>query len=154
VRQNKSFSWLLPVDLALLLVGAYGIYVSTDWLVVWLSKIQTGFISRENMGLLSGWLMVLPNGLLAFYYGWRGNPEVVYTSQVGDGHISIPLSVGLYALYRPLQVPAFFQPGVVILLIAACLHFVFVAALGRLPRLVGLVLAMIYIFFLSKIIGH
>jgi cation:H+ antiporter len=154
VRQNRSFSWLLPIDLALLLVGAYGIYVSTDWLVAWLSKIQTGFISRENMGLLSGWLMVLPNGLLAFYYGWRGNPEVVYTSQVGDGHISIPLSVGLYALYRPLQVPASFRAGVVILLGAAVLHFLFVAVFGRLPRLVGLFLALIYLFFLSKIIGH
>ena len=55
--------------------------------------------------------MVLPNGLLAFYYAWRGNPEVVYTSQVGDGHISIPLCIGIYALYRPIQVPPFFQTG-------------------------------------------
>ena len=65
--------------------------------------------------------MVLPNGLLAFYYARRGNPEVVYTSQVGDGHICIPLCIGIYALYRPIQVPPFFQTGVVILLVAAAL---------------------------------
>ena len=101
VRQNKSFSWMLPVDLAVLAIGAYALYLSTDWLVDWLSHIHSGFISAQHMGWLSGWLDVLPNALLAFYYGWRGNPEVVYTSQVGDGHISIPLCIGIYALYGP-----------------------------------------------------
>src|SRR5690242_6321625 len=38
VRQSKSFSWMLAADLALLAAGAYGIYVSTDWLVAWISK--------------------------------------------------------------------------------------------------------------------
>jgi len=69
----------------LLGIGAYGIYLSTDWLVDWLSQIHNGFISAKYLGWLSGWLMVLPNGLLAIYYARRGNPEVVYTSQVGDG---------------------------------------------------------------------
>src|ERR1051326_5553554 len=131
VRQNKSFSWRLPMDLALLGVGAYGIYISTDWLVDWISKVHTGFISAEYLGWLSGWLMVLPNGLLAFYYGWRGNPEVVYASQVGDGHISIPLCFGICGLYQPIQVPAFFHTGVSILLAAALAHFFFVALFGR-----------------------
>ncbi len=150
VRQNKSLHWMLVVDLALLALGAYGIYVSTDWLVAWLSKIHTGFISADHMGWLSGWLMVLPNGLLAFYYAWRGNPEVVYTSQVGDGHISIPLCIGIYALYRPIQVPPFFKTGVWILLAAAAVHFLFVALLGRLPRFMGLVLTGVYGVFLYK----
>jgi len=109
VRQNKSFSWMLPLNLLLLAVGAYLLYVSTDWLVTWVSKANSGFISAKHLGWLSGWLMVLPNGLLAFYYAWRGNPEVVYTSQVGDGHICIPLCIGLYALYRPLEVPQLFN---------------------------------------------
>src|SRR6185503_10837976 len=79
VRQNKSLSWLLPLDLALLALGAYGVYLSIDWLVPWVSKVRTGFISAKYLGWLSGWLMVLPNGMLALYYGWRGRPEVVYT---------------------------------------------------------------------------
>src|SRR5262249_53132836 len=37
VRQNKSYSWTLPLDLALLGLGAYIIYYSTDWLVDWVS---------------------------------------------------------------------------------------------------------------------
>ena len=65
VRQNKSFSWMLPFDLAVLAIGAYAIYLSTDWLVDWLSHIHNGFISAKHLGWLSGWLMVLPNGLLA-----------------------------------------------------------------------------------------
>ena len=123
VRQGKSVSgWMLPVDLALLAIGAYGIYVSTDWLVAWVSHVHTGFISAKYLGWLSGWLMVLPNAVLAFYYGWRKQPEVVYTSQVGDAHVSIPLCLGIYALYRPMAMPAFFHTGMVILLAATLLH--------------------------------
>lgn len=150
VRQNKSFSWLLPLDLALLAVGAYGVYVSIDWLVAWVSKIHTGFISVKYLGWLSGWLMVLPNALLALYYGWRGQPEVVYTSQVGDGHICIPLCLGIYALYHTLTVTAFFQTGVVILIGATVVHFLFVAVLGRLPRFMGWVLLAGYGAFLYR----
>jgi cation:H+ antiporter len=150
VRLNKSFSWKLPLDLVVLAAGAYGVYVSTDWLVDWISNIHTGFISAKYLGWLSGWLMVLPNGLLAFYYGWRGRPEVVYTSQVGDGHICIPLCVGIFALYHPMQVPPFFQTGVLILLGAAAVHLFFVAVFGRLPRLMGWVFLGAYGVFLYK----
>ena len=150
VRQNRTFDWMLPIDLALLGLGAYGLYISTDWLVDWISKIHTGFISAKYLGWLSGWLMVLPNGLLAFYYAWRGNPEVVYTSQVGDGHICIPLCIGVFALYRPVQSPSFFQEGLFILLATATLHFVVVAVFGRLPRWIGWVLTAAYGIFLYK----
>jgi cation:H+ antiporter len=154
VRQNKSFGWMLPVNLALLALGAYAIYVSTDWLVDWVSRIHTGFISSRNLGWLSGWLMVLPNGLLAFYYAWRGRPEVVYSSQVGDGHISIPLCVGICALYRPIEIPPFLQTGVIILIGAAALHFLFVAVFGRLPRFMGWVLTAAYAVFLYRGLGR
>jgi cation:H+ antiporter len=153
VRQNKSFSWTLPVDLLLLAVGAYGIYLSIDWLVDWLSQIHTGFISAKYLGWLSGWLMVLPNGILAFYYAWRGSPEVVYTSQVGDGHISIPLCLGIFALFRTIHVPAFFHSGVLLLLGAAAIHFAFVAIFGRLPRFMGAVLTAGYAVFIYKGLG-
>jgi cation:H+ antiporter len=154
VRRNKSFSWMLPLDLALLAVGAYGIYLSTDWLVNWISNIHTGFISVKYLGWLSGWLMVLPNGLLAFYYGWRGNPEVVYASQVGDGHVSIPLSIGIYSLYRNIHVPAFFHTGVLLLLAAAIFHMFAVVIFGRLPKLLGWLLLAAYGVFLYAGIGQ
>src|SRR5260370_14062733 len=118
-RQNKSFSWRLPLDLGLLAIGAYGIYVSTDWLVDWVSAIHSGFLSVKYLGWLSGWLMVLPNALLAFYYGWRGEPQVGYSSQVCDRHVIIPLFIGVCALYEPIQVPALFSTGLLILFIAA-----------------------------------
>jgi len=149
VRQGKSMSAMLWVDLALLGVGAWATYVSIDWLVSWISTIKSGFISVKHLGWLSGWLMVLPNALLALYYGRRGNPEVVYTSQVGDGHICIPLCVGLYALWRPLNVPAFFDTGLLLLAIATLVHLFFVAAFGRLPRWMGWVLVAGYIVFLA-----
>ncbi len=151
VRQGKShFSLMLPVNLALLAVGAYAIYVSTDWLVGWVSHVKTGFISVKYLGWLSGWLMVLPNALLAFYYGWRKQPEVVYASQVGDAHISIPLCLGIYALYHTMVMPAFFQTGMFLLLGATVLHMVFVAVFGRLPRAAGITLLIAYGYFLKK----
>lgn len=150
VRQNKSFGWMLPLDLALLGIGAYGIYLSTDWLVTWLSAIRSGFISAQHLGWLSGWLMVVPNALLAFYYAWRGNPEVVYTSQVGDGHICIPLCIGIFALYSDIKVPAFFETGMALLVGAAIFHFLMVAIFGRLPRIIGWVLVAAYVVFLYE----
>ena len=148
VRKNQSFGWMLPVDLLLLGVGAYGIYISTDWLVDWISKMHSGFISAQYLGWLSGWLMVVPNGLLAFYYARRGNPEVVYTSQVGDGHICIPLCIGVFALFQPIRAPASFETGLIILLATAVLHFCSIALWGRLPRFLGWVLTAAYGVFL------
>ena len=148
VRQNKSFNPRLLLDLALLALGAYGIYVSTNWIVEAINNVPKGFFRAENLGWLTGWLMVLPNALLAFYYARRGNPEVVYTSQVGDGHISIPLCLGIVALFRPVRVPAFFDTGIALLLTAAAIHFVFIAFLGRLPRWMGCILALAYLVFL------
>jgi cation:H+ antiporter len=148
VRQNKSFTWMLGVELTLLALGAWGLYVSTNWLVDWVSRIHTGFISAKYLGWLSGWLMVLPNGLLAFYYARRGNPEVVYASQVGDGHISIPLCLGIFALYHPVHVPALFQNGLWLLVCLAALHFMLVLIFGRLPRWLGAVLTLVYGVFL------
>ena len=154
VRQNKSFGLGLLLNLLLLAVGTYGIYLSTNWLVDWLSNIQTGFISAKHLGWLSGWLMVLPNALLAMYYARRGNPEVVYTSQVGDGHISIPLSIGVFTLYQTTQVPSFFYTGAAILIIAAAAHFTVVALFGRLPRIMGWLLVAAYLVFLYKGLGE
>jgi len=151
VRQNKSLGWMLPLDLALLAVGAYGVYLSIDWLVNWLQhQPHGGLVSAKYLGWLSGWLMVLPNGMLALYYGWRGRPEIIYTSQVGDGHICIPLCVGIYALYHTLVVPALFQTGVLILLGATLVHILFVALFGRLPRFMGWALVAGYGWFLYR----
>lgn len=150
-RLGKSvFGWMLPVDLALLAVGAYAIYVSTGRLVAWVSHVHTGFVQAKYLGWLSGWLMVLPNAVLAFYYGRHKQPEVVYTSQVGDAHVSIPLCLGIYALYRPMYLPGFFHAGLLILLGATLVHFFFVAVFGRLPRLIGFGLVGAYAYFLWK----
>jgi cation:H+ antiporter len=150
VRKNKSFGWMLGIDILLLGVGAWATYISIDWLVNWLSQIKTGFISVKNLGWLSGWLMVVPNGLLALYYGWRGNPEIVYTSQVGDGHICIPLCVGIFALYQTFHVPAVFGTGVLLLFGATILHVVCVALFGGLPRVVGWMCVVAYAVFVYK----
>jgi cation:H+ antiporter len=151
VRSGKSaFSWMILVDLALLAVGAYLIYVSTDWLVHWVSHIKSGFVSAKHLGWLSGWLMVMPNALLAFYYAWQKKPEIVYTSQVGDAHVSIPLCLGIYALYHPMLLPAFFHTGMLILLVATLVHFCCVAVFGQLPRYAGIALVAAYGWFLWK----
>ena len=150
-RNGKSaIGWMLPVDLALLAIGAYGIYVSIDRLVAWVSHFHTGFIQAQHLGWLSGWLMVLPNAVLAFYYGWRKQPEVVYTSQVGDAHVSSPLSVGIYALFHPMTLPAFFHTGMELLLGVTVVHIVFVTLMGSLPRIVGVGLVGAYGYFLWK----
>jgi cation:H+ antiporter len=147
VRQGRSLSWMLPVNLFLLLMGAAIIYLSTDWLVKWSEKIPT---VKDHLGWLSGWLMVLPNALLAFYYGWRGRPEVIYSSQVGDGHICIPLCLGIFALFSPFAVPSLMETGVLVLGAATLVHIGCVAMFGALPRMVGIGLLAGYGFFVWK----
>lgn len=154
VRQNKSFGWMLPVNLLLLGAGAFMVYVSIEWLMKWVAHIPAGFVSVKNLGWLSGWLMVLPNAMLAFYYGWKRQPEVVYTSQVGDGHICIPFCIGIFALFHPFAVPASFTLGVQLLAAATVGHFVCVALFGQLPRIVGLLLVVGYGIFVAKGLGR
>jgi cation:H+ antiporter len=148
VRQSRSFSLLFYADLAILLVGAALLYVSLDWLVQWLTTQKTGFLSAQNLGWLSGWLMVLPNAILAIYYGAKRRADIVYTSQIGDGHICIPLCVGLFALFKPIPLPAFFETSILILLGATALHFLVIVTVGRLPHWAAWLLLAAYGWFL------
>lgn len=151
VRQGKSsFNLMLPVNLSLLAAGAVAIYLSTKWLVNWVEVTAHHGWIKDHIGWVSGWLMVLPNMVLAFYYAWRKKPEVVYASQVGDAHVSIPLCLGIFALYHTMPMPAFFQTGMLLLLGATLLHMVFVALFGKLPRLAGFALVIAYGWFLKK----
>jgi len=150
VRLNRTMSWSIYPELFVLLLGALAVFWSIDALVKWITAIEGGWISARNIGWLSGWLMVLPNALLAMYYGWRGQSEVVYASQVGDGHICIPLGIGTYALLAPARIPPVFNLSILTLVGALFAHIVLVAIFGRLPRLVGWLFLLGYAAFLWK----
>jgi cation:H+ antiporter len=150
VQKNKSLDWTLLLYLAVLIAAAYVQYLSLIGLDKWLEHQNHGFLSEKKMGVLSGLLCALPNGLLAIYYGWRGNPEIVYTSQVGDGHICIPLCVGIFAIFSPFHIPAVFQTGMYILIGATVVHMFCVLVFGQLPRLVGIALVVAYPYFVFK----
>jgi cation:H+ antiporter len=150
VHESRSLSWSMLIDLLFIIVGGYFVYISVDRLVAWVPKAGSGFFVLDNLGWLSGFLMVLPNSLLAIYYSIKGRPDIVYTSQTGDAHICIPMCIGLFALFHTIQIPSFFNLGVMLLLGAGLVHFVFVTFLGRLPRFMGLALTGTYYFFLYK----
>lgn len=153
VQTGRSFHPIIVIDSVLILAGAIGIYVSLDWIVNWLSGIESGFISRENLGWLTGWLMVLPNAMLAFYYAWKRRAEIVYSSQLGDGHICIPLCVGLFAILNPMTLPGFFELGIVIVGVATILHAGCVVVFGGLPRWLGAALVVAYGWFVYRGLG-
>lgn len=147
VRQQHSFGPMFYVDLGLVLLGAYGLYVSIDWLMTWLSAQKGDFINADHLGWLSGWLMVLPNALLAFFFAARRRADVVFASQIGDGHICIPLCLGLSAIVRPLVLPGFFETGVVLLMAAALVHAISLITANGLPRWMGWPLIGAYAWF-------
>jgi cation:H+ antiporter len=149
VRRQRSFSPLFYIDILIVLIGAYGLYVSIDWLVTWLTAQNGDFINASHLGWLSGWLMVLPNALLAFYYTAKRRADIAYASQIGDGHICIPLAIGVSAIITPLPVPAIFETGLAIVIGAAVVHLVCVAFAGGLPRWMGWPLVAAYAWFIG-----
>lgn len=139
VRQNRSMPWTVYPELGGLAAGAIVTFYTIDGLVSWIDTVESGRFKPEHIGWLSAWLMVLPNALLAVYYGWRRQPETVYASQVGDGHICIPLCIGIYAMLSGAAstVPSIFSLSILVLVGALVLHLVLVMLFGKLPRVVG-----------------
>lgn len=144
VRSRVSFGWRFYGDALVVVVCGWFIYESLDWLVGWISAQRHGFISRDNLGWLTGWLMVLPNAVLALYWGWRRRADVVFSSQVGDGHICIPLCLGLFALWAPLPVPEFARQSFLLLGGVAIAHMLLLLLAGGLPRWAGAVMCLAY----------
>lgn len=147
IQQNRSFSAWFYVDFLFVLIGAWILYESLDWLVHWLETQRSGFLSAAHLGWLSGWLTVLPNAVIALYYAKKSRTDIVYASQIGDGHICIPLCIGLYALARPMKLGPSFEISVVLLGASLAIHFFCVTVLGRLPKPVATLLIAGYAYF-------
>ncbi len=148
IHQRRSLPWTIFIDTLLVVVLGAGVLSGIDRLVTWVIALGPGFILYDQLGLLSGCLMVLPNAVLAAYYAWAGRADIVYSSQVGDGHICIPMCIGLFALFAVIQVPDQMNMGIMVILGAGLLHLFFVAVIGRLPRLMGAILTLAYGVFL------
>lgn len=148
IQARQRFPKHILVDVPILIFCAFWQYHTIDYLVNWLMGMESGFINESHLGWLSGWLMVMPNALLALYYGWRGKGEVVYSSQAGDAHICIPLCIGLFALFRDLTVPSYMGAGLAIIAGATLAHIVLLGLLGRMPRWAAVLLIGAYGWFL------
>lgn len=148
VQRRVSLGLRFYVDVALVAVSAWLLYESIDWIVTWITSQKGGFVSAENLGWLTGWLMVLPNALLALYWGYKRRADIVYSSQIGDGHICIPLCIGLLAVLVPVSVPAFFGTGLLLMLAAVVFHSFFLMVFGGMPRWAGGILLGGYAWFL------
>lgn len=150
IRKNKAFHWSILIDVAILAASAYCIYFAVDHLVKWFSTTENPYFSFAKLGWFSGLLMVVPNAFLALYYTRIGRQDIVLSSQIGDGHICIPMCIGLFSVFNPIRVPDFFQMGAYIILGAGVIHFLSIAIIGRVPRFVGFGLIGVYALFLYK----
>lgn len=148
VRQNQPFNWVILLDFALLLAGAYALYCSIEWIVDWVENVESAWLAVERLGWMTGVLMVVPNAGLAFYYAWRGRADIVASSQLGDGHICIPLCIGIFAVVHPIAAPGILDISLLILGCAYVLHAACLLAFGGLPRWFGLALIGAYGVFL------
>ena len=154
IHKRRSLPWTIWGDIFLIVLLGAGVLHGVDRLVAWVMALGPGFILYDQLGMLSGCLMVLPNATLAAYYAWAGRADIVYSSQVGDGHICIPMCIGLFALFCVIQVPAQMMIGIVIILAAGLLHLFFISVMGRLPRFMGATLTLAYgVFFYTGFMG-
>ncbi|MCK5803711.1 MAG: sodium:calcium symporter [Lentisphaeria bacterium] len=150
VETGRKFGSGLVLDFIGILVGAALMFVCIDGLTAWISQIETGFISYRNVGWLSGWLTVLPNAVPAFYYAAIKRADIVYSSQVGDGHICIPLCIGIGAVLTPIPVSLFFSVGMGLTAALGFLHLGVVTITGSARRVIGALLLVIYAIFVYK----
>jgi cation:H+ antiporter len=148
IRKQRSTHWSIVIDLALIGLAAYGIYYSVDQLINWVTTAESPLFSLAKIGWFSGLLMVLPNAFIALYYAHIGRTDIVVSSQIGDGHICIPMCIGLFALANPIQLPDTFLMGTYLILGAGLVHFLSIGILGRLPRIAGGALVASYGYFL------
>ena len=58
------------------------------------------------------------------------------------------MCIGLFALFDKIAIPGTFNLSIILIASAALVHFVSVAILGRLPRLMGLAFTGAYGYFL------
>lgn len=145
-RGKQAFTYWLIADLLLIGLATALVCLSIDRLVTWAE--HSPVLEAGQIGWLSGLLGVLPNALLAVYYARRGRQDIVVSSQVGDGHVCIPMCISLYALHQPLTVPGYFEFGMQLLLLAGVVHFLSQLLLGRLPLYLGWALAGSYAGFM------
>lgn len=148
IRKNRQTHWTIVIDLALIAISAYGIYYAVDHLVSWVTTSHNPIFSVAKIGWFSGLLMVLPNAFIALYYAYLGRQDIVISSQIGDGHICIPMCIGLFAAFNPIQLPASFLMGTYLILGAGVVHFLCIGILGRIPRFVGAGLISAYGYFI------
>jgi cation:H+ antiporter len=147
VQHGRSVSWSVIFDAVLVIIGGLGVFAAIERLVAWIPKTGAGLLVFDNLGWLSGILMVVPNGLLACYYAYAKRADIVYSSQIGDGHICIPMCIGLFVLFSQIQIPQYLDLSVLIIVSACIVHFLCVGFLGRLPRAIGLACVVAYGYF-------
>jgi cation:H+ antiporter len=137
LQQNRSGNPVIILDGMLLLLAAAGMVFTIDHLVEALLAMDEGWLQAGRLGWITGVLMILPNAMLALYYGLRRRPDIVLASQIGDGHICIPLCLGVYAIFNPIILPADFTLTLVILGSAILIIALLLVAAGRIPRWCG-----------------
>ncbi len=143
-RTGSTWSRMIVLDLALIAAGSFCTLLSVEGVVDLIMRSQRGFFNTDQLGLLTGWLMVLPNAVLALYYAWRQQGDIVYSSQIGDGHICIPLCIGLFAIFQPIKMPDHFLNGLIVIAALAVIHLVCILLFKGLPKWVSLLLLGVY----------
>ncbi len=149
-RKDRKIKKRIFIDLVLIGICAWVIFSSINGLIEWITLHGKGMFAKENLGILSGLLMVLPNGFLAIYYAAVLRGDIAYSSQIGDCHICIPLCIGIFALFAPIHVPASFETAVYCIMWAGAGLFLLTALFGKLPRWAGGILMGVYGFFIYK----
>ena len=149
-RKDRKIKKRILLDLVIIGICAWGIFASINGLLEWINLNGKGVFAKENLGILSGLFMVLPNGFLAIYYAAVHRADIAYSSQIGDCHICIPLCIGIFALFSPIHLPSSFETAIYCIMGAGVGLFLVTALFGKLHRWAGVILMGLYGFFLFK----
>jgi cation:H+ antiporter len=150
-QQSRDWHPMLVIDIALILTGSIVALLSTDGIVSGILAEKESILRADRLGLLTGVFMLLPSAGIALYYGWKQDSALIYRTQLSGGQISMPLSIGLFAIFKPITVLNFIEDGLLFITTVALVHLICVLLLSELPKLVaaGLVAAYSYALYLQ-----
>jgi len=155
--EKQPVTWRLVLNITLVLIGAVVCGEAAQWLITYAFKGGVGVQKGAPLGIVVGLITAIPNAMVAFYYGWKKKPEIVYGVQATDANVCIPFCLVVFLLMGGKAITLqtdMVLGGLIALLGGVILQIMFLGSVGKIPRPIGALLILMYFVGLGILATH